>query len=77
VVARGQADGLALRVPPGRAAVVLEIDPAARIGPLSFEPGTLTRLRFLYFPTLDPPVREWRWEIRSFDGKREGAGAAR
>ena len=63
VLARGRVDGTPTRVPAGAATVVLEIDPPSVIGPLELEEGTLTRVRVLDFPSLDPPTREWQTEV--------------
>jgi hypothetical protein len=61
LLARGVANGVALVVPAGRAAVEVDLDPPLRLE-RSFAPGAVVRLRVLDFPALDPPVREWRWE---------------
>lgn len=66
VIGRGNIDGTPITVPPGAASIVLEMRPPSLIGPLVLEPGTLTRVRMLDFPTLDPPVREWRWDVDTF-----------
>lgn len=62
VLARGRANAGAVAVPPGTALVVVEVQPPALIGPMRLEPGSLTRIHVLDFPSLDPPVREWGWE---------------
>jgi hypothetical protein len=66
VLARGRVDGAPIAVAPGAVTIVLEMRPPSVIGPLVLTEGTLTRVRVLDFPTLDPPVREWRWEVSSF-----------
>jgi hypothetical protein len=63
VLARGRADGTPVEVASGGAIILLETEPPATIGPLVLSPGTSTRVRVLDFPTLDPPVREWRWDV--------------
>jgi hypothetical protein len=63
LIARGRSDGSPTNVPPGRATVVLEMSPPAVIGPLVLEQGTHTRVRVLDFPTLEPPTREWSWDV--------------
>lgn len=63
LLARGSADGSLVRVPAVAATVTLEMDPPSIIGPMLLEPGALTRVRVLDFPTLDPQVREWRWDV--------------
>ena len=47
----------------GAATVTLEMVPLSIIGPMLLEPDALTRVRVLDFPTLDPHVREWRWDV--------------
>lgn len=71
VLARGRVDGPPIAVAPGAATIVLEMRPPSLIGPLLLEAGTLTRVRVLDFPTLDPPVREWRWDVTPFPPQPE------
>ena len=63
LLARGSADGSPVEVPAGAAIVTLEMDPPSIIGPMLLSPDALTRVRVLDFPTLDPHVREWRWDV--------------
>ncbi|MBW1688396.1 MAG: VWA domain-containing protein [Deltaproteobacteria bacterium] len=63
LLARGSADGSPIQVPAGAAVVTLEMDPPSIIGPMLLSPDALTRVRVLDFPTLDPHVREWRWDV--------------
>lgn len=62
-LARGTADGRPVRVPAGPVLVVVELNPPAYVGPMELAEGTRTRIRMLDFPTLRPPVREWRWDV--------------
>ena len=57
----GEAHSHAIPVPPGRATVVVQLDPPLRVA-RSFAPGSRWQLEVLDFPALDPPVREWRWQ---------------
>ena len=61
VLAEGRADGRRQPVPSGPVTIQLGLDPPALLGPLVLSPGTLTRVRVIEFPGLDPPVREWIW----------------
>jgi hypothetical protein len=63
VLARGSADGGAVRVPAGPALLVVSLEPQALVGPMLLTADTLTRVRILEFPGLHPPVREWRWDV--------------
>lgn len=54
------AQTLAMPVPPGRATVVVRLDPPLRLE-RSFPAGSRWQLEVLDFPALDPPVREWHW----------------
>lgn len=63
LLARGSADGSPVQVPAGAAIVTLEMDPPSIIGPMLLSPDALTRVRVLDFPTLEPHVREWRWDV--------------
>jgi hypothetical protein len=54
------AGGHALPVPPGRATLVVRLEPPLRLE-RSFAPGSRWQLQVLDFPALDPPVREWVW----------------
>ena len=63
LLARGSADGSPIQVPAGAAIVTLEMDPPSIIGPMLLSPDALTRVRVFDFPTLDPQVREWRWDV--------------
>ena len=49
-----------MRLAPGAAAVVVQLDPPLRIV-RNFNPGTRWVLQVLDFPGLDPPERQWRW----------------
>jgi hypothetical protein len=71
VLARGRIDGRPVAVTPGAVTIVLEMRPPSVIGPLVLEEGTLTRVRVLDFPTLDPPAREWRWDVGPFEPSEE------
>jgi hypothetical protein len=62
VLAAARADGVARSLLAGPATVVIDLEPPARLGPIVFEPGRLTRLRILDFAGLEPPVREWSLE---------------
>lgn len=74
VLARGRADGQPIAMASGPVTIALLMEPASMIGPLVLSPGTLTRVRVLDFPTLDPPVREWRWDIIPLGGDDPAAG---
>jgi Ca-activated chloride channel family protein len=63
VLVRGRADGTPLAVPEGPVLVVIEMSAPALIGPMRLDAFTRTRVRVLDFPALDPPVREWRWDV--------------
>jgi hypothetical protein len=63
VVIQGRADGEPVPVPAGPAVLRLETEPPVELGPLDLEPGTHSRVRLLDFPTLEPPVREWRLNV--------------
>jgi hypothetical protein len=63
LLARGSTDGSPVRLPAGAATVILEMDPPSIIGPMLLSPDELTRVLVLDFPTLDPHVREWRWDV--------------
>ena len=65
VLGRGRTGGSPVPVAGGPATIQLQMDPESTIGPLMLSPGTHTRVRVLDFPTLDPPVREWRWDVVS------------
>ena len=75
----GTADGSTVAAPPGRAWVELDVDPPLRVGPVDLATGATTRLHVFDFPTLDPPVREWRWETAVSPGAEplaSGEGSA-
>jgi hypothetical protein len=63
LLARGSADGSPTQVPAGAATVTLEMNPPSIIGPMLLSPDALTRVLVLDFPTLDPHVREWGWDV--------------
>jgi hypothetical protein len=75
LLARGSADGSPIRVPAGPATVTLEMDPPSIIGPMLLSPDALTRLRVLDFPTLDPHVREWRWDVEPAEPRQSESEA--
>jgi hypothetical protein len=78
LLARGRADGSPIRVPAGAATVSLEMDPPSIIGPMLLAPDALTRVRVLDFPTLDPHVREWRWDVETREPQQtEGTASQR
>ena len=79
LLARGSADGSPIHVPAGAATVTLEMDPPSIIGPMLLSPDALTRVRVLDFPTLDPHVREWRWDVEpeAPEGSSPGSSGAR
>ena len=62
LLATGQADDAPVPVSAGPATVTVEFRHPAVIGPLLLGPATLTRIRVLDFPSLEPVVREWYWE---------------
>jgi hypothetical protein len=77
LLARGTADGSPIRVPAGAATLTLEMVPLSIIGPMLLSADALTRVRVLDFPTLDPHVREWRWDVEPpapVDASSERAG---
>jgi hypothetical protein len=67
----GRVGGEPVAIPAGSVRVLVGFDPPAAFGPVDLAPGTTTRLRILDFPALDPPVREWIWEIE--EGAATGA----
>ncbi|MDJ0848138.1 MAG: hypothetical protein QNK04_07165 [Myxococcota bacterium] len=73
VLGRGRTGGGPVRVAAGSATLQLQMAPESTIGPLMLSPGTRTRVRVLDFPTLDPPVREWRWDVESLGSAGPGA----
>jgi hypothetical protein len=73
VLAEGHASGTPRRVPAGPVTVLFGLDPPSLIGPLVLSPGTLTRIRVVEFPALDPPIREWMWTTEPLE--RETASA--
>ncbi len=73
VLAEGRANATRQRLPAGPVMVELGLDPPARIGPLVLSPGTLTRMRVVEFPALQPPVREWTWTTLPLPVKEGGA----
>ncbi len=77
VLGRGRTGKEPIRVAAGAVTIRLRMEPESTIGPLVLSPGTLTRVRVLDFPTLDPPVREWRWDVVSLGSSEPApAGAA-
>ncbi len=76
LLARGSADGSPIPVPAGAASVTLEMDPPSIIGPMLLSPDALTRVRVLDFPTLDPHVREWRWDVEPPESRQSESEAA-
>ena len=62
LLATGRADDAPVPVSAGPATVTVEFRRPAVIGPLLLGPATLTRIRVLDFPSLEPVVREWYWE---------------
>ena len=78
LLARGSADGSPIQVPAGAAVVTIEMDPPSIIGPMLLSPDALTRVRVLDFPSLDPHVREWRWDVEPEvpEGTQPGSAGA-
>jgi hypothetical protein len=76
LLARGTADGSPTRVPAGPAIVTLEMVPLSIVGPMVLSPEELTRVRVLDFPTLDPHVREWRWDVEPAAAGQASPGPA-
>lgn len=64
LLARGTADGRPVDLAAGLAVVVVEMEPPLQVGPMLLAPDTRTYLRLLDFPTLEPSVREWNWEVK-------------
>ncbi|MEM7411022.1 MAG: hypothetical protein AAF430_12365 [Myxococcota bacterium] len=60
VVGCSEAGGLPIQVPPGKNAVVVDLDPPLRLE-ANFSPGKRYVLQVLDFPSMDPPTRDWRW----------------
>jgi von Willebrand factor type A domain len=60
VVGCSDAGGLPVAAPPGRGAVVVELDPPLRVE-AHFAAGRRHVLQVLDFPALDPATRHWRW----------------
>jgi len=60
VVGCSEAGGIPVAVKPGPGAVVVDLDPPLRVEKI-FDPSHHHRLQVLDFPSLDPPVRKWRW----------------
>lgn len=71
----GVAGGEPVAIAPGAVRVFVDLDPPAAFGPVDLAPGTAARLRILDFPTLDPPVREWAWEIEGESATRASRSA--
>ena len=62
LLATGLADDAPVPVSAGPATVTVEFRRPTVIGPMLLAPATLTRIRVLDFPSLEPGVREWHWE---------------
>lgn len=60
-------------VPPGRAVVVLELEPPFRVGPVDLNRGVLTLVRGVDFPAAQPSWRAWSVARRSAAGLPRGA----
>ncbi|MGH0028563.1 MAG: hypothetical protein ACQGVC_02140 [Myxococcota bacterium] len=71
IVVCGESGGLPVQLAPGRAEVVVKLDPPLRV-PRNFLPGTRWVLQVIDFPGLDPPERQWRWHA---DAAPAGTGA--
>jgi hypothetical protein len=72
----GLVGGEPVAIPAGPVRVLIGLDPSAAFGPVDLAPGTTTRLRILDFPALDPPVREWIWEIEEDTATRADGSVA-
>jgi hypothetical protein len=62
LLATGLAGDAPVPVAAGPATVTVEFRHPTVIGPMLLGPATLTRIRVLDFPSLEPSVREWHWE---------------
>ncbi len=62
LLATGLADDAAVPVSAGPATVTVDFRHPTVIGPMLLAPATLTRIRVLDFPSLEPSVREWHWK---------------
>ena len=69
VIGCSEVGGLPIAAPPGRATVVVELDPPLRVE-ATFAPGRRHVLQVLDFPALDPATRHWRWR----DSRTAAAG---
>jgi hypothetical protein len=63
LVTRGRADGKPVPLPAGPAVLQLDTDPPIEFGPLTFERDTHSQVHLLDFPSLEPPVQEWRLNV--------------
>jgi hypothetical protein len=73
----GVVGGGPVAIAPGAVRVFVDLDPPANFGPVELAPGASARLRILDFPALEPPVREWTWEIEGdTETRADGSSAA-
>jgi len=72
----GLVGGEPVKVAPGAVRVFVDLDPPAEFGPVDLAPDATARLRILDFPALDPPVREWTWEIEGDTATRADGSSA-
>jgi len=74
---RGTAGSGPVAAAPGSATLRIDLDPPLDIGPLTLEPGSLTRVRVIDFPDARPPVRDWSLEVIGEGGTLAGTADAR
>jgi len=61
-------------VPAGSVRLVVDLQPALQFDALPLVPGGTARLTVIDFPALDPPVREWSWDLDAGAASPEAGG---
>jgi hypothetical protein len=69
LLSQGRAGGPPVAVPPGPAAIVVDLTPPLTVGPIVFGPGEQAHLEVLHFPAASPPVGRWRLESEPTAGE--------